>query len=603
MADKELERWLLVSKIDEVVKLEDRSWELGVNQYAPDVAYPQGSKYLKAFTQDPFPTWQFELNKDIKIEKRINMLKGRNLVAIEYTISSPEALSLEFRPLVTCRKNCNLGAISELEQHSNEKYTVIRSNEFAFGIGSDKAEYREDADWFRNFHYPTDHIHNGDFGTEDLWNPGVFSWAVKKGKSKLTMILKAEAKSKHSHKSLQEDLKLDLFLKKRTSKLAPHPLASLRQKLLRASVDYIITHQKQTKVLAGYPWFKDWGRDSLISFKGLFLIPKRYDEAKDLLLAFAKKIKNGLLPNRITGIEDYHTIDAPLWFVVACHQYLEVKKDPEFAKKIFPSIQKILKGYEKGTLYGIHMDQEDGCIAWTDPHENLTWMDGQVNNIPVLDRSGKAVEIQALWFNTLKIASELAKIMKKDKEAERLEILASKLKSNFVSVFWNEDKQCLYDSVKLHYKDDSVRPNQLYCLSLPHPLLSGDKAKKVVEICKKRLLTPVGLKTLSMKDPDYKAEYRGSQPDRDRAYHNGTVWPFLNGSFFMAMLQTENFSKSAIKECVTYYQIFEQTLDHMCTGQVAEIYEAGTLEPRGCMAQAWSIASNLEVVDEIINHK
>lgn len=602
VADRELDRWLLLAKMDEIVRISGHNWELGVNQYAPDITHPNGSEYLKAFSIDPFPTWDYELPKNIQIQKRIQLLAGENTLAIEYTVSTDKDLVLELYPLVSCRKNCELGTLNPPAQKKRLTSVLVSSREFRLGIVSDQGEYLEKSEWYRNFYYPTDHTMNGDFGNEDLWNPGLFKVDVKQGTSTIIILASTDIQDELEFQSLIKRKKRALFRVKTKEKLNKHPLAQLHQKLLAATEAFVIHHQNETKVLAGYPWFKDWGRDSLISFKGLFLIPKRSAEGKELLLQLSTKIKDGLLPNRITGIDDYHSVDAPLWFINACYEYLKVKNDVAFQKQVFPAICGILEAYEKGTSYGIKMDPQDGCIAWSDPNENLSWMDGQVDNIPVIDRSGKAVEIQGLWFNALGIGEYMARELK-DQELSRSYGKKSRhLKKHFLPHFWNSETDCLNDVVKPTTQDDSVRPNQLYCLSLPFPLLSGDKANKVIQTCTKKLLTAVGLKTLAQDSPIYQAHYRGSQPDRDRAYHNGTIWPFLNGTYFSALLQNQKYSKKAILSATKYYLEFEEVLDHMCAGQIAEIYEADTLEARGCMAQAWSVACNLEIVDALLQH-
>lgn len=606
VADAELNRFVTLNRLEERVNIEDEIYELSQNQYAPDVVHPKGSKWCEAFECESFACWRYTLPRNIQIEKKLNILEGSNTVVIEYLIQTTAPIQLTLQPLITYRDIYDLGNTSVWKEQviRKQKTTVQYRNEaITLSCRVDCSEivgYQSKPDTFHNFHYPIDHI-NGDFGTESLYAPGYFEIQIPAGKQQLRFICNADKDDVNSLQEIsQGELSQKIFEiatnKKYTS---PHPLKKFHKKLIQASKDFVIYHENQYKVIAGYHFFKDWGRDTMISFKGLFLIPEKYQEGKMLLLAFAQKIKNGLIPNRVTGIEDYHTIDASLWFVVACYQYFDATKDTAFLQKIFPSIQSIIEHYKNGSLYGIHMDT-DGCICWTQPEENLTWMDGQVNGVPVLDRSGKAVEIQALWYNALKITADFSLIQNNLEQAEKYTQLSDLFIKNFESIFWHEEKQCLYDVVKKDGNDASLRPNQLYCMSLPYPLLSIEKAQKVLDTCTKHLLTPVGLKTLAENEFGYAKKYRGSQPDRDRAYHNGTVWPFLLGAYFLAHIKHHNYSPESIETSIEYYQVFANTLSHQCINQISEIYEADTLEPRGCCAQAWSVACNLEVVDALI---
>lgn len=601
VSDAALDRFLCVSKMEEKIIVEDEIFELGTNHYLPNSVHPNGSKYLKSFEQDPCPTWHFELPNGVKISKELIMEDGKNVTRLRYTIDSTQLLSIQWRPLVTYRNIYGMGPQTALSHKKSKNSVVIipEGGPFKYLIAAEGAKYFEHADWYRNFVYPTDHM-QGDFGSEDLFSPGYFEKEMKKGKTVVEFTLSA-AKSASACKKLF--LGLPAF-PKRTKKASNKrsALENLHNTLLEATKDYVIQHDKQTKVLAGYPWFKDWGRDSLISFPGLFLIPKRYAEGKSLLVSFAKKIQHGLLPNRITGLDDYHSIDAPLWFIIACFQYIDASGDKAFAKQIFPSLKKILTSYEKGTDFGIKMDPKDACIAWSDPHENLTWMDAEIDGCPVLDRSGKAVEIQALWYNSLVLVSEIALSLKSSSVAAHWETIALQLKSSFLKTFWNAKEKCLYDSVKRDGHDSSIRPNQLYCVGLPRPLVEGKEAKAIVEICKKELLTPVGLRTLDSKDPLFQNTYRGHVVARDYAYHNGTIWPFLNAVYFHSLLRVEKHSKTTLSAVLKYYDGFKKTLESQCAGHISEIYEEHTLEPRGCFAQAWSVACNLEVVDVLLKN-
>ena len=373
---------------------------------------------------------------------------------------------------------------------------------------------------------------------------------------------------------------------------------SLADNLVKAA-DHFIVNRESTglkTILAGFPWFTDWGRDTMIAFEGLTLVTKRFDDAREILESFAKYIKNGLVPNVFPDANTepmYNTVDASLWYFQATYQYLNYtgdKEDYDFIKeKIYPKLKEIFKAYSTKTDFSIGMD-EDGLIFAGDGLDQVTWMDVRVGDLVVTPRHGKPVEINALWYNALKIMEKLSKYYGEDYEVYRK--LSVKVKESFERKFWNEKNQCLYDVVDEN--DDKIRPNQIWAVSLPFAILDKEKGKKIVDTVYKHLYSTYGLRSLSFMDKDFKKQYIGKLIDRDKAYHMGTTWAFLIGGFITAYCKVNNYSKEAITRAKEMCDVFQDTMRDGCINGIAEIFDGETpITGRGCYTQAWSVAEVL----------
>jgi predicted glycogen debranching enzyme len=373
-------------------------------------------------------------------------------------------------------------------------------------------------------------------------------------------------------------------------------LSPIMQRLFRAASDFVVRRNRPdgkagTTILAGYPWFADWGRDSMISLPGLLLATGRFAEAAAVLTVFAQYVSEGMIPNRFddyTNEPHYNTVDASLWFVNACYEYLEYSNDNKtFEKELLPACREIIRGYKAGTRFNIHMDERDGLIDQGDPTTQLTWMDAKMGDTVFTPRHGKAVEINALWYNALRLMGEDA--------------LAEGVRESFASAFWMSPFRGLADVVRggpgAYQRDNSIRPNQIFAASLPHSPLPPERQSAVVEVVRRELLTPLGLRTLSPADPKYIGRYTGNQWRRDGAYHNGTVWPWLIGPFLEASLRMGDFSERARQQAT---QHLEPLLEHMltggCIGQIPECFDGDDPQrPVGTPAQAWSVAEVLRI--------
>jgi predicted glycogen debranching enzyme len=348
-------------------------------------------------------------------------------------------------------------------------------------------------------------------------------------------------------------------------------------------------------VIAGYHWFTDWGRDTMISLEGLALVTGRTTEAGYILRTFARAVRDGLIPNLFPeGQREglYHTADATLWYFHAVQRYLEATGDEHTLRLLLPMFRDIVEHHVAGTRFGIHVDPADGLLTQGDPNLPLTWMDAKVGDWVVTPRRGKAVEINALWYNALRILESWCRQADDLESAQKTAVRAETTLRSFNARFWNEHRGCLYDIVDGEKGDDpALRPNQVFAISLDYPVLETSRWEPVLEKVQEHLLTPVGLRSLSPDEPDYKSRYDGDLRSRDAAYHQGTVWPWLIGPFVDAWLRVH---PGDLKTARGFLAAFEPHLHSACIGSISEVFDArAPFYPRGCVAQAWSVAEVL----------
>jgi predicted glycogen debranching enzyme len=452
--------------------------------------------------------------------------------------------------------------------------------------------------WYKNFLYREERARGLDF-MEDLFNPFTLSW--KLGKDRDAQIIASTEMRDIREATPARRAEMQRREKLAASAPVKDPLA---RTLAVAAAQFIARRGNDWTVIAGYPWFMDWGRDTMISLPGLTLFNGRADVAKSIMRNFARHTDQGMLPNCFVDsgeTAEFNTVDAALWFFEAARLYGATTNDYDFIEEeLYPVFTQIIDWHIKGTRYNIKV-AEDGLLNAGAPGAQLTWMDAKIGDWVVTQRSGKPVEIQALWYNALRIMEELAARFGDEDRRKKYSTMASMAGVNFNRVFWNKDARCLYDVVDGASADGSIRPNQIFAVSLHHSMLSPEQARAVLETVERELLTPVGLRTLNRADSRYRPTYGGNQYQRDSAYHQGTVWPWLLGPYVSAYVRVNGGTEQARAKAHELLRGIEQHLSEAGLGQISEIFDADPPHgSQGCFAQAWSVGEILRALCEDI---
>lgn len=596
-------RVVLLSKLEEIVEARGERFELAVNQY-PGVIHPAGHRYLAGFRREPFPEFVYRLPGGIGITKRVFMPNGENTVVIEYEAECPggERCELEVRPLIAFRDYHGTthrnGALNTTVDFRDGLASVQPYGDLPRLYFAHDARAAEPAgSWYDNFEYEIERERGLDF-REDLFNPLVLRFPLGQGE-RATVIASTRERRAPDAPGLRAR---ELTRRRAIADAAPGSSSPLIGELTAAADQFIVQRGELKSIIAGYPWFSDWGRDTMIALPGLTLVTGRFDVARDILLAFARSVDQGMLPNRFPDAgetPEYNTVDATLWYFEAVRAYLHYTEDFEFVRRqLLPVLQEILDWHVRGTRYGIRRD-EDGLLTCGEAGVQLTWMDAKIGDWVVTPRTGKPVEVQALWYNALRVMEELRGRAGGGREAEELGQQAAHARESFLARFWNAGSGCLFDVVTANGNDGAVRPNQIFAVSLHYPLLEGGRAREVVGVVERELLTPAGLRSLSPRDPAYKGRYQGGVWERDSAYHQGTVWPWLIGPFLTAFCRTHPDPAAARAQAGRWLSAYEQQLRVACLGQLSEIADGDSPHsPRGCFAQAWSVAELLRAAVE-----
>ena len=591
-----LGRITMLSKLEETLVVDGVRFELSANKYPNDVS-PQGFKYLRSFRLDPFPSWTYEVD-GVVIEKKIFMLHGRNAVACTWKTTGPARrdqrnIALEIRPLVAFVDYHHLRHSTKgFDQTYSEDPGVVRMQPVQglppLFFHHDASKVEPTGYWYRNFEYAIEQERGFDY-REDLFQP--FSFRFDDLSSADLIISSQRLRDTHVGKLERAELKRRRALVKIAT-----PADDFEKQLILAADQFVVARGEGSTIIAGYPWFSDWGRDTMIALNGLTLATNRPEIARGILLEFSNHISQGMLPNRFpdAGSEaEYNTVDATLWYFEAIRAYLEHTGDVEFVRdNLYLKLADILAWHLRGTRYKIHVDT-DGLLYAGEPDVQLTWMDAKIGDLVITPRTGKPVEIQALWYNALCIMADLAERFGDGKDRERYVAMVELAKLSFNALFWNEEDKCLFDVVENGDRDRSIRPNQIIAVSLPHSMLGIERARLVVDKVEEKLLTPVGLRSLSPDDPKYVPVYIGSPFERDSAYHQGTVWGWLIGPFVDAFRRCYPNREDRVAEILSGFR------SHMLeagVGQISEIFDGDAPHhPRGCPAQAWSVAEVLRV--------
>ncbi len=587
-------RMVMLSKLDEAIVIEEQRFELGANQY-PGAIWPQGFQHLTSFERDLFPVFEYEVG-DVRLRKTIAAIHGANTTVVLWEVLSAKGeFTLELLPLYACR---DFHSLSHANDYIGHPYLfdegVFRTLNYQgcpeLFISVPGSSFHEMKDWYYNFEYEEELQRGLDF-KEDLFTHGKFSVALR-SKSKFGVIVSTDDPTgKNAFKLFQKE-------KKRREQLVAGYLNENLKRLAFAADQFVVNRGRLKTIIAGYHWFSDWGRDTMIALPGLCLVTKRFDDAKNILNAFAASVSEGMIPNRFPDFgeaPEYNTVDATLWFFHAIYQYHEYTGDKRFIHHLVPVLKQIIEWHNKGTRYNIHIDTTGLIYAGVEGVQ-LTWMDAKVGDWVVTPRRGKAVEINALWYNALCIMAEFLELDEKFEEALDFKLKAEQARESFLKAFWFDEGGYLYDYIGEERNTD-FRPNQLYAISLPFSLLNEEQAKNVLDKVEEKLLTPRGLRSLSPDHADYKGHYGNSVWERDGAYHQGTVWSFLLGAYIDALIEVRgDEGKEQAKNILTN---FFQHLDEAGIGSVSEIFEGDSPHrPCGCIAQAWGVAEVLRVAVE-----
>src|SRR5947209_14355072 len=628
-----VERTVLVTKIDEEVTLPDgHVLKLGVNEYQPRVIDPQRYMYLETVAlEGDIPCFTYQLTETLTLEKRVWMEYGQNTTYVQYSLRGVLDHDHRETPLMlTLSPFCLSRDYHSTTQGSPAWHFLVdnqgnRCRVRAFDgapayqmVANPAASFTTTDLWYWRVLHRRD-SERGLADQEDVYQAGVFRIQLAPG-MRTTLVLSAEAElapelgsvrredyvdqsfSRHQRRIKQLLAEADRF----TNDLQLRNPVEAR--LIVASDQFIVARPDYSKaepvlqlspdrktIIAGYPWFTDWGRDSMISLPGLLLCTGRYSEARGLLKAFAAFTRAGLIPNRFPDsgeAPEYNTVDATLWMYHALDRYTATTGDWTLLKELFPTLQDIIAWHVRGTAYGIGVDPNDGLLHEGAPGVQLTWVDAKVDDWVVTPRRGKAVEINALWYNALRLLQGWLDEIRGADAAAPVREQADRVYTSFNDRFWMEDRGYLYDVVDGEDGDSArCRPNQLFAISLDHPVLDPSRWESVIGVATDRLLTPVGLRSLAPGEPDYKRQYFGDLRSRDAAYHQGTVWAWLIGPYIDAWLKLHPHDFAGAR---CFLAASESHLDETCVGSISEIFDAeAPFTPRGCIAQAWSVAEVL----------
>ena len=614
-----IERYLVFSKINETVTVGTStvSFETSQHRASGKTVYTEGQKFLTSFIYDGSVHYTYETD-NFSFEKHITLKRNANVCAVAYELTAGDSdCTFTLTPLFNYREHSESSTPDTLKFETFTKdrtfYLVPEKNkDIAIRFQTSEGTFSE-----RETVYDIDmqlqiEVDLETDGLDCHYCPVDLSIAVPANTTKKVSILcsigdvnerPAPVSATEAFSILEENARChaELF-----EKAGYHD--SFANQLVLAS-DQFLTYRESTKmmtVLAGLPWFTDWGRDTMIAFTGLTLCTKRFKEAEEILLTFARYIRHGIVPNMFPDDNMpplYNTVDASLWYFYAVYQYLHYNPAAEaeaFVKEqIFPHLKEIISAYEKGTDFSIYME-DDGLIHAGSGLDQITWMDVRVGDWVATPRHGKPVEINALWYNALRIMESLCE--KFDEDASAYRTRANQVKESFNAKFWDSSNQCLFDVVDGDEPDDHIRPNQIYAVSLPFSLLPEEQEKAVVALVEKELFVGCGLRSLAPDHPDYHGIYCGALAKRDAAYHQGTAWGFLLGGFFSAYMKVNHHSSSAAANAVRMLEPVRKHLtDSGCIGSISEIFDGDTPHnPRGCYAQAWSVGEVLRCYCEDI---
>ena len=582
------ENHVLLSSVDETVIQREAEFNLGIHKYPGGVYNPKGHKYLKEFTTEPIPRLSYRVGGVI-LSKEMIFTSREDRIIIKYTLEEAHSPTrIRLRPYLAFR---NIHKLSRENIFADKKYEPVAKGikvrmyhgyTELFMQLSKQNEYTHVPEWYYNIEYHEEMLRGYDY-QEDLYVPGFFEFEIAKGESVYFVAGTKEINPSFIPTAYKSEIKQRI------------PRNTCQNCLINAAQQFFVKKGDKTEIIAGFPWFGRWGRDTFISLPGLTLTTGDFKTCKDVIDTMVSELNGPLFPNIGSGNNSaYNSVDTSLWFFWTLQQYAEFTGGKQSVWKDYGKKMKmILEGYRNGTLFNIHM-VENGLIFAGEPGKALTWMDAIVEGKPVTPRIGFPVEVNALWYNAVMFSLEVARMAKDKDFVDQWEPIAERIPDSFVNTFWNSEKGYLADYVNGNYKDWSVRPNMIFAASLPHSPVDETIRNSVVNRVRKELLTPFGLRSLSPMNPAYKSVYEGNQAKRDLAYHQGTVWPWLLGHFVEAYLKLRE--KGGVPFIKTILKGFEGEMTEYGIGTIPELFDGDPPhKPKGAISQAWSVAELLRI--------
>lgn len=590
-------RYNIISNLGETLNVGDKTFEISSQKYVDNNHNRCGFKYQSKFTFEDIPEWTYHID-GIEIVKKIAMKQNENTVGIIYKINNYTnyVTELKVTPYMEFIKKGSLLSLNQKFEINNEE---IRSNNIVLKYRTNGKVVSFSTQYERDLLFTQDE-RDGRGKTGNVAYNHTISFRVNpQDVGELYIIYSTQ--DLNSTESVHDIIDNSIEYRKNLVKTAG--IKDTIANVLVKSANQFIVKRESTKgksIIAGYPFFEDWGRDTMIALSGCCIATKQFDDAKSIFRTFIHYCKNGIMPNLFPEGDNeamYNTVDASLLFINAVYEYYKSSNDVEFIKEAYPVMKEIIKCYKNGTDFDIKMD-EDGLIKAGSGYDQVTWMDVRIDDILPTPRHGKPVEINAYWYSALMIMNELSDFIG-EANKEYIE-LANLVKESFTREFWNEEKECLKDVISGTKSDNQIRCNQIWAISMPFTMLEREKEKKVVQAVFEKLYTPYGLRTLSMDDEEFKGFYGGEQFKRDLAYHQGTVWAFPLGAYYIAYLKVNDYSKEAVNIVESQLEVMESCLREGCIGQIPEIYDGNNPTiSKGCFAQAWSVAEILRVYKAI----
>jgi glycogen debranching enzyme, archaeal type, putative len=595
-------RMVIVNGFDAWAETQRGTFAISSQRYGPHIIHPDGASRVESFEHEPWPRWRYKIDDGIVLEQELFVPKGESAIFMSWKVvaGNDREVKLRVRPFLSGRDfhstHHENGSFKFEAEQSGERVTFRSYDGVPAVVACSNGRYTREPTWYRNFFYSEEQARGLD-AVEDLASPGIFEFSLSEKPA--VLVLAAEGHAMTDIESIEA----------RHAQI--RPIEQGRRQYFstpveRAADAYLVKRGKGKTLIAGYPWFGDWGRDAFIALRGLCIATGHLEEARDILLQWADTVSEGMLPNRFPDQgeqPEFNSVDSSLWYIIAVNDYLLAAKnqptltDDCHTKKLRAAVEAILAGYNEGTRFGIRADR-DGLLSAGEHGQQLTWMDARVDGREITPRIGKPVEIQALWLNALAIGAMFS---------GRWEILFEKGRSAFESKFWNEHAGYLADVIDCDHQagvtDLTFRPNQIFAVGgLPLMLLSKEKARRVVDAVEMLLLTPLGLRSLAPAEPGYAPHYQGDARARDSVYHQGTVWPWLIGPFVEAWVRVHGGNAAARKKARAHFlpPLYEH-LDHAGLGHISEICDAEPPHtPRGCPFQAWSLGELLRLERSVL---